>query len=368
MPRYSTTVTHALSQSEAVDRLTAAVDRARAISDIVASWSGSVLTFTVTMQGIAVQGTADVRDRAIRVDCQLPLLAMAFRSWIPGIIGKALAPAPGGPAAPRPEGMRDTPVVLFMHIPKAAGTTFAEFIHAHCGDTSLGADELLRDGVLFLPYGFRKPEDLVVPSYARSLLARPDLRAVCGHFWFGLHEHVSRPSTYVTVIRDPVDRVVSLYNFLRIDGEMSLDAFAASPAYREVDNDQVRRLAGVEPRYGECTEQMLDAACAHLEQHFSVVGVTERLEETMAVARRTFDWGGDYTPPRRNVTTAEAPAVVVSEAQRDVIRRRNALDVRLHAWANAWLDRAAASSPAAGRPDQASTSSSSRDSTAPASK
>ena len=36
-----------------------------------------------------------------------------------------------------------------------------------------------------------------------------------GHMVFGLHEVLPQPATYITVLRDPVDRVISAFYFMR---------------------------------------------------------------------------------------------------------------------------------------------------------
>lgn len=49
-----------------------------------------------------------------------------------------------------------------------------------------------------------------MPEYIRRRSAGATWRAVVGHFWFAVHEHVGRPWTYVTLLRDPVERVGAL--------------------------------------------------------------------------------------------------------------------------------------------------------------
>lgn len=255
-------------------------------------------------------------------------------------------PAADGPAAASAEAGETEPesrrTVLFLHIPKAGGTTLGEYVYSQCRAREDQDEGLLNAGVLFIPYGFFKEADLQVPEYIRPTLGRGDLRAVVGHFWFGVHEHVARPWTYVTLLRDPVERVVSLYHYLKLEERMTLDEFAASPPFKEADNDQVRRIAGVDPEIGGCTRETLEAAKENLRRHFSVIGVTERFDETLVLLNRRLGWTKEVASYPRNVNPGRRPTDSLPQGTLDAIRARNALDAELHRFANEWMDEAIA--------------------------
>jgi hypothetical protein len=348
MPRYRTNVAHDLGRAEAVARLKATAEWARGFSDLQGSWEGSTFAFSLSVQGIGVRGTVDVRDDALALDTRLPLIAMPFAGWLPRVARTALQPRPAanGAAPVKPEAKAEAEpsgrTVLFLHIPKAGGTTLGEYVYNQARAPDDSDEGLLNAGVLFIPYGFFKEADLRVPEHIRPTLARTDLRAVVGHFWFGVHEHLRRPSTYVTLLRDPVERVVSLYHYLKLDERMSLDEFAAAPPFREADNDQVRRIAGADPEIGGCTRAMLDAAKENLRRHFSVVGVTERFDETLVLLNRRLGWTKEVGSWPRNVNPARRPTDSLPQSTVDAIRARHALDAELHRFANEWMDDAIA--------------------------
>jgi hypothetical protein len=192
--------------------------------------------------------------------------------------------------------------------------------------------------VLFLPYGFLKEENLAVPQYARDLLAKDDLRAVVGHFWYGLHEHVGRPWTYITLLRHPVERVLSLYHFLKLENTMSVADFAAAPPFREVDNDQTRRIAGLDPELGECTPAMLDLAREHLRRDFAVAGIVERFDDTLALLRKRLGWTRGTLSYPRNVNEARPAAESLPAEVVDAILARNQLDLALWQFVSQRMD------------------------------
>jgi hypothetical protein len=359
MPRYSTEVAHALGRQEALARLKALTEQARAVSDLKGTWSENTFEFSVTVQGIGLRGTVHVEDDALKFDGRLPLLAMPFAGWIARALKKGLEQAgPGGenalsiacagstasagngaavvqePGAPThvsaeatdhasaemfdhalakaPEKEPNAPVVLFLHIPKAGGQTLGEYIYNHCRAVESRADDALNAGVAYLNYGFIKEPGLVVPEHVQRLLGRRDLRAVIGHFCFGLHEHVARPSAYVTLLREPLERVVSLYYYARLNVSLSLDEFIRAPPFKEVDNDQTRRLAGADPAIGGCTRETLHAAQDNLRRHFAVVGLVERFEETLALLRLKFGWDREVISYPRNVNAGRPPTATLA--------------------------------------------------------
>lgn len=350
MPRYRTEVAHALGHQEALARLKTLAEYARRTSNLEGAWSGDTFEFSVTVQGVALRGTLSVEPDALKFDGRLPLLAMPFKSWIPRALRKGLAQAgPGGAfatdvarsssldAPDAPKGT-DAPVVLFLHIPKAGGQTLGEYVYNQCRAPESHADGLLDAGVAYLDYGFVKEPGLAVPAHVKSLLGRRDLRAVVGHFWFGLHEHVARPYLYVTLLRDPVERVVSLYYYAKLHETMSLEEFVRAPPFKEVDNDQTRRIAGVNPAVGGCTRATLDAARENLRRRFAVVGTTERMEETLALLNLKLGWSREVVSFPRNVNAARPASATLPRETIEAVRGCNELDFELWRFASELMD------------------------------
>ena len=119
---------------------------------------------------------------------------------------------------------------------------------------------------------------------------------------YGIHTAVPRPSTYVTLLRHPMARVISGYKSARYwpghrlyetvnERQMDLAEYVRSGIALEMDNSMMRAITGnVSTPYGECTDGMLEHAKRLIATEYAVVGLTERFDETLMVLGRTFGW------------------------------------------------------------------------------
>jgi hypothetical protein len=223
-------------------------------------------------------------------------------------------------------------VVFFLHLPRTAGTTLARVI------------------------GRQYTSEAILPLYDSSTgeeigSVPPDrldsLRAIVGHFYFGAHRFLARPSTYVTVLRDPVDRVISHYHFVRADPthylhesarQMSLREYVISCDLAEPNNDQTRLLCGeyqgsVPHR---CSDEMLPVATKHLREHFAVVGLTEEYDRSLVLLKRVLGWSYPFYV-RQNVTPRRLRKQDLPSETLRVIETYNRLDIALYRDAGALL-------------------------------
>jgi hypothetical protein len=92
---------------------------------------------------------------------------------------------------------------LYQHVPKCAGSSVL--------------NSLSRLGKASLILGFKcKTKTEVLERAKREVKINPNyLRAIAGHrVYYGLHELSSVPPRYFTFLRHPVERVISLYNYM----------------------------------------------------------------------------------------------------------------------------------------------------------
>lgn len=182
------------------------------------------------------------------------------------------------------------PCVLFMHIPRTSGTAFRKAI-----EPNYPASERLcyYPG----PPGIWYERFETLP--ARQLAS---FNFIAGHFVFGIHSYIDRSCEYITIIRDPIARVISNYWFAvrNKPGEITsnnghvftLEEVLERHMLAELDNLTVRCFGGYgerEARAGALGPEAYDAAVDNA-QRFRFIGHQDRSEEAWNCLRRIFGW------------------------------------------------------------------------------
>lgn len=221
--------------------------------------------------------------------------------------------------------------VIFQHIPKAAGSTLNSILKREY--TAEQTYSLVGNG------GAREAEFAQLPV---EFLAR--IRLIKGHLYFGIHRRLPNPFTYITILRHPVDRVVSHYHYVKrspkhylydrvTSTKMTLEEYVSTGISLELDNGQVRTLVGPENErvaYGCCTSTMLKQAQRHLREFYSVVGIAERFDETLMLMRRLLQWRNTPFYAPRNVTRSRPRLSTLSPSVLRTIELHNAIDLELY--------------------------------------
>ncbi|MGI8960486.1 MAG: DUF4118 domain-containing protein [Bryobacteraceae bacterium] len=178
--------------------------------------------------------------------------------------------------------------VLFMHIPKTGGTAFREAIVGNYSASQVAYLYPDPPGFLFCEFG------------SLPLEQRARFRLVLGHYHFGVHRFLPQKSTYISIVRDPVRRVISHFRYL-IEPEKGPDS--ASPSLLaellergptvNLDNLMVRCFSGVvkaDVPPGLVNRNVYELAVHNLRTSFKFVGYQERSDEAYAALQAQFGW------------------------------------------------------------------------------
>jgi Sulfotransferase family len=92
--------------------------------------------------------------------------------------------------------------LVFLHIPKTGGTTLNRIIEWQYSPLSIFTID---------PYGIRATSERF-KTFSEERRRR--LRVVRGHLYYGIHEFLPQGRTYITMVREPVARVLSQYYFM----------------------------------------------------------------------------------------------------------------------------------------------------------
>lgn len=223
------------------------------------------------------------------------------------------------------------PLYFFLHIPKTGGTSLSDLL-----------DRIYAPRYVRVMHSTNRENWERVASILQNEPDRYD--AIGTHVaGFGIHTVSARPVRYVTVLREPAARVISLYyKIIRNEDDRRHDQFQQ---YEDVAeglqhlgvNLQTRVIAGVPPAE-TVTAEHLAVAKRNLETWFDGVAILERFEESLIVMRRALGWKRPVmTPPRSNV--GKNRPKTLPESVRQMARDLNSLDGQLYVFANELLDR-----------------------------
>lgn len=242
--------------------------------------------------------------------------------------------------------------ILFLHIHKTAGTTLHRILEQQ-----------------YNPFRIYTIEGAVIERSINrlkglSVRRRSLLQVVKGHMSFGLHELLPQPSTYITFLRDPVERSISAYSYSKRNrlspfykrlNQEKIDL----PTFLEItpwnSNLQCKTIAGIDRRDfrpPELVRQMtlagarspdqgldrwsnaatLEKAKENLTRYFAFVGVTERFAEGLAILKHLFGWRfSSYSSYRRSHDRPKADSLDPSILA--FVEKRNEFDRALYEFA-----------------------------------
>ena len=216
-------------------------------------------------------------------------------------------------------------VVIFLHIPKCAG---------------MSAKFALRNY-------FGKQNSHSYHEIVENNSSSPKL--IDGHLYFGIHERLNEEFCYITFVRDPIRRCVSLWNQLnKSENEKSeyvrsnnFDLYEfiadASPHAIGFYNNQVKRIAGV-PEEASCHEYNNEAtylkARENIEHHFAFVGLANRFDEGLVLLKNRLGLSKELVYVRRNVTQKQQALLTVNTLPvrtLELLKEVNKYDLMLYA-------------------------------------
>lgn len=105
---------------------------------------------------------------------------------------------------------KNIPLYVFYHIPKCAGSTFTYHIQKRFDPSEFIALYLRFTGATRF---FNRQEEVEHHLNALSEAEKEKLRVIYGHqVYYDIYKLFDRPTRYLTLLRNPIDRMVSLYN------------------------------------------------------------------------------------------------------------------------------------------------------------
>ena len=176
-------------------------------------------------------------------------------------------------------------LLIFLHLPKTAGVSMHDMLQSVFGEKYFRHSQTL--GTLLSELGQNE---------------RSRLQCISGHFKFGVHRQFKQNSVYFTVVRDPVERVVSLYNHKRRRGKL-LKQYGRNPEIDEWLGDFLRGDEGKPYTQCEaiCGSNCFEEARKCLVQNYLLYGSLGQLDDLTGVLQEYL--GKPNLPPLKRLNT-----------------------------------------------------------------
>lgn len=228
--------------------------------------------------------------------------------------------------------------VIFLHIPKASGTTFHSVL-----DRMYDKSELFDIRVVNKKLTTQSFIDLPLED-------KKKIKMLKGHLHYGIHKHfdASEDIKYITLLRSPESRIVSHYYYVLshpghylfnqvVGKKMTLLDYALSDLSSELDNGQTRLISGLEEvEINKCNRDMLNTSIDNLQSNFLSFGITEKFDESLVLFQNKLGWTG--VPCFKIMNDSKKKRIIPPDVI-NKIRKRNHLDIELYNWALSQFDR-----------------------------
>lgn len=221
--------------------------------------------------------------------------------------------------------------LIFVHIPKTAGTTLSTII----------ARQYRPNDIFVFKSSVPLPQ-AIDEFWKMPESQKTKFKVIKGHFYYGLHDLLPQKCSYITMLREPVDRLISYYYFIRNWRDHHLHQKAMSMSlvdftcYSNIskwfDNGQTRFISGQNPDYRQVSSEILKQANKNIENYF-LVGIQEYFDESLLLFQNKLQWKKPCYYKQKNVNRLRINKKYISDKELKIIEGFKELDIDLYRYA-----------------------------------
>ena len=221
--------------------------------------------------------------------------------------------------------------ILFDHVPKCGGNTLGRWLSSHYKIDQIyaisGTPHIETAKYINMPKEMRK-----------------NYYYIWGHEAHQLLNYLPNPYILITILRDPVDRIVSYYYWAKRDpghylyeaitkNNMDLTEFSTSGLSSELSNYYTSHFSNMPPgTVRSCPEEALETAKNNLAR-YEHIGFTHNLNAFIASISKSLDLTNPYDGIQLNKTFGRKSLDNITQQERECIAESNKIDIELYTYA-----------------------------------
>ena len=224
--------------------------------------------------------------------------------------------------------------LIYVHIPKTGGSTLQSILIRQYGKNHF----------------FRINRRNTLADFLE--VDKTNINLLVGHFPFDYHKHFNESNNiqYLSLIREPVSRLISNYYHILsrpnnphhqalTEQTNNIKEFVEQDINKKTENCYVRFFSNnIDTPHNSCTKQMLEKAKKNIEQYFPIVGITEMYDESLIMMKNHYQWEQPYYAKKNKARIKYNIKTDIDEDSINTIKQYNQLDIELYNWVKTRLN------------------------------
>lgn len=222
-----------------------------------------------------------------------------------------------------PTPLQDNEVLVFIHIPKTAGTSLGSLLQSHFSPSEV----------------LQAPIDIIEANDEPSKFLS-SYRLINGHNPYRIEAYLRKDPVFITMLRNPIERTISAYYHAQHDKEHdfhqlaldhNLESYLKLEVVRNAGSNIMSRYLFNDAPWYEISEHMPTVKQRIVDMRF--IGITEFFDESVILLNHIMGWQNKESTPRLNIGKHNILRQDIPKHVLNSIRDMNRVDLEIYQFA-----------------------------------